>query len=347
MDYLFFDIESAHGNFSKGAMCSFGYVLCNDNYDILEQDDILINPELEKWDWYVVKNILPYSKDVYNSMSSFPKSYERIKTLLTRPNTMIINHGIENDVFITSSTIRRYKLEQFDYHFYDTALFYKKYRNTKGTLSLDKVSEEVCFEEPRTTHPSLEDAKRVYRIMMTIAIEKEKTIKELFDEYTFCDGEVVNGKAIFNRPKPIIDFKTNKYTRSYKDFYRTFIIKHDINSESDSRFNGKTYSIDTNYLENNFAESLYIVEKMSSFGAKYQFKASESDIFIEKPIKKWDGSLAHSIMAGYVQQAIDNGKEVEVINVDDFLKEINYSKEDLKAFIDSLEKRKSNCIFIR
>ena len=74
MDYLFFDIESAHGNFSKGVMCSFGYVLCNDNFDIIQEDDILINPELEKWDWYVVKNILPYSKNVYNSMSNFPKS---------------------------------------------------------------------------------------------------------------------------------------------------------------------------------------------------------------------------------------------------------------------------------
>ena len=222
MDYLFFDTESAHGTFHRGVMCSFGYVLCNENFDVIEEDDILINPEIEdrSWDWYVVKNILAYNRCVYKSMSSFPAFYERIKQLLTRPNTMIINHGIENDAIIIASTIRRYKLEQFDYHFYDSALFYKRYKNEKNTKNLDTVSLEVCFEDPRDKHPSLEDAQRVYRIMRTLSTSEGMTIEELFKEHSYCDGEVKEGRLHFIRPSIVSKLTENKITKSNR-----FIVK--------------------------------------------------------------------------------------------------------------------------
>ena len=41
MNYLFFDIECADGTH----MCSFGYVLVDEKFNILEKDDILINPK--------------------------------------------------------------------------------------------------------------------------------------------------------------------------------------------------------------------------------------------------------------------------------------------------------------
>ena len=41
MRYLFFDIECSEGK----SMCSFGYVLTDEKFRILEKDDILMNPE--------------------------------------------------------------------------------------------------------------------------------------------------------------------------------------------------------------------------------------------------------------------------------------------------------------
>ena len=41
LDYLFFDIEASEGR----SMCSFGYVLTDENFNVLEKEDILINPE--------------------------------------------------------------------------------------------------------------------------------------------------------------------------------------------------------------------------------------------------------------------------------------------------------------
>ena len=45
MKYLFFDIECADGG--KATICSFGYVIADLNFNIIEQRDILINPEAE------------------------------------------------------------------------------------------------------------------------------------------------------------------------------------------------------------------------------------------------------------------------------------------------------------
>ena len=43
MKYLFFDIECCDGNH----MCSFGYVIVNNNFEILEKKDLVMNPEKE------------------------------------------------------------------------------------------------------------------------------------------------------------------------------------------------------------------------------------------------------------------------------------------------------------
>ena len=41
MEYLFFDIECCDGNH----ICSFGYVIINSDFEILEKRDLVINPE--------------------------------------------------------------------------------------------------------------------------------------------------------------------------------------------------------------------------------------------------------------------------------------------------------------
>ena len=43
MKYLFFDIECADGG--KATICSFGYVIADMDFNILEHDDIIMNPE--------------------------------------------------------------------------------------------------------------------------------------------------------------------------------------------------------------------------------------------------------------------------------------------------------------
>ena len=44
MKYLCFDIESCDGG-RGGSLCSFGYCIADGNFNIIESDDILVNPK--------------------------------------------------------------------------------------------------------------------------------------------------------------------------------------------------------------------------------------------------------------------------------------------------------------
>lgn len=50
--FLFFDIECANCFNGIGKMCSLGYVIINENFEILDEDDVVMNPETE-FDWYL------------------------------------------------------------------------------------------------------------------------------------------------------------------------------------------------------------------------------------------------------------------------------------------------------
>ena len=50
--YLLFDIECANCFNGIGKMCSLGYVLVNEDFEILDEDDVVMNPETE-FDWYL------------------------------------------------------------------------------------------------------------------------------------------------------------------------------------------------------------------------------------------------------------------------------------------------------
>ena len=83
MRYLFFDIECCNGR----DICEFGYVITDENFNILEKDDIIINPE-NKFNLTGRpggRNIsLFYSKDVYYKAKTFPHYYDRIKKLIEK-----------------------------------------------------------------------------------------------------------------------------------------------------------------------------------------------------------------------------------------------------------------------
>ena len=64
MKYLFFDIECANRDETgRNQIYSFGYLLTDENLNVIETEkDIVINPDVEQWDWYVVKHMLAYPK---------------------------------------------------------------------------------------------------------------------------------------------------------------------------------------------------------------------------------------------------------------------------------------------
>ena len=51
--FVFFDCECANTFDGVGKICSLGYVICDDDLNIIESEDVVMNPECD-FDWYIL-----------------------------------------------------------------------------------------------------------------------------------------------------------------------------------------------------------------------------------------------------------------------------------------------------
>ena len=111
MKYLSFDIECADGG--KATVCSFGYVIADEQFNVLKKEDIVMNPEgkvfLEGREGRPdVK--LAYSQARFERAPKFPHFYERIKALLENEEYTVVGHSVSDDVAYLNNACKRYKL---------------------------------------------------------------------------------------------------------------------------------------------------------------------------------------------------------------------------------------------
>ena len=116
MKYLFFDIEGACPKLST--IATLGYVLTDENFSVIEREDILMNPA-SKYDWYVLKNLLSYTKAELAKHPKFSAHYEKIKSLLEDGETVVCGYSIVNDLKYLNSECKRYSLPPLRFSFLD------------------------------------------------------------------------------------------------------------------------------------------------------------------------------------------------------------------------------------
>ena len=156
MRYLCFDIESCDGG-KNGSLCSFGYCIADENFNIIEQDDILVNPK-KKFNKRLFGSVikLAYAEEVFRSAPRFPKVYDKIASLFDGDVT-VVGFSIINDVNYLLDAIRTYKLPFIDYAFYDVQLMYAIHRHEIRSYSLAAAAEEFGIEF--LEHRSVDDAE--------------------------------------------------------------------------------------------------------------------------------------------------------------------------------------------
>ena len=101
MNLLFFDIECASVYKTTAKICAFGYVLCDENFNIIKKEDILINP---KGKFHLTDGrgehglVLPYEYTEFKKYPVFPQVYQTIRDLLEDKNNLVYGHATLNDV---------------------------------------------------------------------------------------------------------------------------------------------------------------------------------------------------------------------------------------------------------
>ena len=167
MKYLFFDIECANCFDRKGKIFSFGYVLTDEKFNVLEpREDILVDPDAP-FDWYVAKKMMAYDKKEFRTKPRFDRIYPRIKEL--SEGAVAAGYNVAADVVYLLDECDRYGLEPLKLDFFDVQQLEQKVSGEKNVCKLSLEYEKWCERPAHDTHRSDMDAEMTMDVAAAIA----------------------------------------------------------------------------------------------------------------------------------------------------------------------------------
>lgn len=178
MDYLYFDIECCDGN----TMCSFGYVIVDDKFNIIEKKDILINPEKQfklARSGFDARINLAYTEEEFTKHPNFENVYNEIKDLLIKENRTILGHSVDYDLKYLFRACKRYNKPEIKIKSYDTQNIYNK----KNRVAIAKIVKELAINTLQLKeHKSCDDAEMSMLYIKAICEKQNITIDELLKQ---------------------------------------------------------------------------------------------------------------------------------------------------------------------
>ena len=345
MKYLFFDIECADGG--KATICSFGYVIADEDFKILRREDIVINPQGK---FYLTGRAgrpdvhLAYPEATFKRAPTFDKFYNKIKALVESKEYYVIGHSIGDDVTYLNKACARYKLEPFSFEYFDTQRMYRELTRDKKSISLENALAAFEIDEKFRYHQSVEDA-RATMFLLKALFEKANTSFEAYRRSTDrCTGKTANGKSEWDYTPPMTEGRRlrERGLRGEKDdnvmlrgrrnhtlFLRYLDYGESVGEKSD-KLAGKKVSISMNYETEHFKEMIILAGMIKAAGGEYVLKASTVDIFATFDAIDEDGNPRRCSRGEYVKAEIENGRSIEIITLNELLERLDTTLADLE-----------------
>ncbi len=180
MNYLFFDIECGRcEKKGKGFICEFGFVVCDEEFNLLKKEHIMINPDCE-FDKFALENILQYTKEEYESHPLFPRFYKKIKRVLVEEEPCVVGHTTSLDFGYIKSECERYNLLIIERDYFDIRIPFKVLQKQPHYSSLENMMQILGLETSGKMHNALTDAFATYLVCKELSKIHSLTLKELF-----------------------------------------------------------------------------------------------------------------------------------------------------------------------
>ena len=345
MKYLFFDIECADGG--KATICSFGYVIADENFKILRREDIVINPQGR---FYLTGRAgrpdvhLAYPEATFKRAPAFDKFYNKIKALVENEEYYVVGHSIGDDVTYLNKACARYKLEPFSFEYFDTQRMYRELTGDKKSISLEKALAAVEIDERFRYHQSVEDARATMFLLKALLAKANASFEDYRTSTDRCTGKTANGKSEWDYTPPMTEGRRLRERglrgekgdnvmlrgrRNHTLFLRYLDFGEAI-GEKNNKLAGKKISISMNYETEHFKEMVILAGIIKAAGGKYVLKASTVDIFATFDAIDEDGNPRRCSRGEYVKAEIDNGRDIQIITLDELLRLLGTSLEELE-----------------
>ena len=179
MNLVFYDVECANCYEGRGKLCSFGYVVTDENFKVLKTDDVLIDPNSE-FQPYVLRHVIHYREEDFIDKPRFNMVYKTIKDLLTNSKNISFGFDVSNDLKYINDDCLRYKLPLIKTISYDIQAFYEMYVGNKEKKSLGGLAKILGVDiSSLTEHNSKDDAMITMLVMKEIASRLKVSALEL------------------------------------------------------------------------------------------------------------------------------------------------------------------------
>lgn len=345
MNFLFFDIECANCENHAGKIYSFGYLVADDNLNIIEeQRDLLINPNA-KWDWYVLRKMLAYPRKIVEASPIFSKHYDGLKSLLENKDTIVCGFSVRDDVGYLLDECKRYELKPFKFNFFDIQRLDAKVSGSKKR-GLSAAYEFWCDQVAEDAHRSDVDARCTYEVAKTICEKQKRTLLSFVEELTVYSGTTDGFRYGFNDEQLLSreERHERKMARIEKEGCEDFILKGRKNhllfvrfvdsvspkANREKIFEGKKISLSLNYESYHFRNMMKLVQIICNCGRTYVTKATDADIFVKYHLVE-DGEERRCTKSEYVMEAIGNGAQIQVLEFEEFLNLLGLNEESLES----------------
>ncbi len=283
MNLVFFDIECASVYKTSAKICAFGYVVCDEKFNIIEKEDILINP---KGAFHLTDSkgehglVLPYKYADFKKYPDFRAVYPRIKSLLEDKNNIIAGHATYNDVNYLNLETRRFSLPSFCFEFSDTQLLYMSMTGGYSRqYGLEYITRELGVDF--TPHRAADDAYATMRVAEAMCRAKECDFIGLERSLNLTRGKIDNYSiekprtAGYTRYAESRRAAKEERSRARRDFYVYLSRKK---RRQEGRLKGKIFNF-ARCIEDDLAVSLPYLDKIYEAGGEYTQKLAQCNVY--------------------------------------------------------------------
>lgn len=204
MKYVFFDIECASVTKEFAKICVFGYCITDEQFNIIEKEDILVNP---KGGFHLTDRkgregiVLPYDYAAFKNYPAFPAVYPRVRALLEDKDHLVFGHATGNDVKYLNLETRRFHLPALQFEFYDTQLLYMSMIGAfDRQYGLETIMQALGVEF--TPHRAADDAYASMRAAQAMCEREGLPMPALLEKYGVLPGKTAKGKTVNGSSRP-------------------------------------------------------------------------------------------------------------------------------------------------
>ena len=299
VQYLFLDIEGANCYNYVSKMCTFGYVITDNTFEIKTKIDVVMNPQ-SPFDKHIIKskmNAYPLSK--YNICPPFPYFYKSMKNILEAKDQLIFGWSIENDVKYIYDACNRYHLKQIQYEYFDIQKLIMKLENSQTVASLESIAEK--YQIPKmTSHKSDDDAYLTMKIAKEVCKQQNISLSELYLLNKDCISSVSNYSTHTLSAKDIEEKLTRRRIANViKNYTRKRIISNEKIHEGD------VYAFMPHIILLKSKEIIDVIHYIVDCGASCTLNMSKCSKLV------------------YIEKQENNKKDIDMITYDELLEAIN------------------------